>query len=93
MWAFDIDNGRAYFGKNGTFDDRGLNGTSSFDPANDTGGHDMTSLSGYSSSHPWHILFQNLQFGQSPEHKVTLRLSSEAQYMPSGYSYWGTYIG
>ena len=93
MWAFDIDNGRAYFGKNGTFDDRGLNGTSSFDPANDTGGHDMTSLSGYSSSHPWHILFQNLQFGQSPEHKVTLTLSSEAQYMPSGYSYWGTYIG
>ena len=93
MWAFDIDSGLVYFGKNGTFDDRGLNGHSSFDPVNETGGFDMTSLSGYSSSHPWHILFQNLQFGQTPEHKVTLRLSSEEQYMPSGYSYWGTYVG
>ena len=79
MWAFDIDNARVYFGHNGSFD-------LSFDPVNGTNGYDMSALPGYSSTHPWHILFQN----NSSTGTVTLRTAAEAQYMPTGYSYWGT---
>ena len=79
MWAFDIDNARAYFGRNGSFD-------LSFDPVNGTGGYDMSSLTGYNSTDPWHILFQN----RNSTGTVTLRTASEVQYQPSGYSYWGT---
>ncbi len=79
MWAFDIDNARAYFGRNGSFD-------LSFDPVNGTGGYDMSSLSGYNSTDPWHILFQN----RNSTGTVTLRTAAQAQYLPAGYSYWGT---
>ena len=79
MWAFDIDNARAYFGRNGSFD-------LSFDPVNGTGGYDISSVPGYSSTHPWLILYQNA----GSDGTATLRTESEAQYMPTGYSYWGT---
>ncbi len=78
MWAFDIDNARAYFGRNGTWD-------LSFDPVNSTGGYDMSSLSGYVYGYPWHIIYQHLDIGDS----FTLRDVSSVQYLPSGYSYWG----
>ena len=80
MYALDIDNARAYFGRNGSFD-------LSFDPVNGTGGYNISTLAGYNSTDPWHILFQSLRSDQGV---VTLRDSSEAQYLPSGYSYWGT---
>ena len=80
MYALDIDNARAYFGRNGSFD-------LSFDPVNGTGGYNIASLSGYNSTDPWHILFQSLRSDQGV---VTLRTAGEAQYLPSGYSYWGT---
>ena len=79
MWALDIDNARAYFGLNGSFD-------LSFDPVNGTGGYDISGLPGYNATDPWHIFFQNLVSTSAP----TLRTASEAQYLPSGYTYWGT---
>ena len=79
MWALDIDNARAYFGHNGSFD-------LSFDPVNGTGGYDISGLPGYNATDAWHILFQNNSSTGAP----TLRTASEAQYLPSGYSYWGT---
>ena len=78
MWAFDIDNARAYFGRNGTWD-------LSFGPVNSTGGYDMSSLSGYNVFSPWHIIFQH----NTTVHSFTLRSGVEAQYLPSGYTYWG----
>ncbi len=78
-WALDLTNGRAWTAVNGTW-------TNSGDPANNTGGFDITGLTGYSAGSPWHLYWCGYTVGDA----MTLVDKDNRNYgIPSGFTYWG----
>lgn len=75
MIAIDVDNFKAFFGKNGTW-------FNSEDPVAGTGNHDF-SADFQSGQTPYYYGITLYKQGD----KMTIRTGAEAQYVPTGYSY------